>query len=364
MRLALLWVCTAVAASFCTVPEVRAQAPATSEIKVGAKSNFRHRHSKLVLPPVLGGIARSRGVAIEPDELDLYFEHAAADLSEAYTVYVYRHVAGGLPVWFDRARAMIERRAALGTAEVQSAGAFIPPGRNEASGLLATYALTGRAYRSTGVALMPLGEWMVKLRASSKTLSPSELEARMKAALAELRWPSRMTAAPALVPVEPCTTPLALSGEAKPLSGEDAGAENLMGALLGQMADNLPDAKLPSADAETRWCRDATLVENAGVFRADGAADRYLIALGDAGRALNVGPSAGAGFLDEEDAGSETSFAVRLVLPARTMTSRVYDRLPPPAQAVAIWKEGRFASSHPTWGKNKGRMDISPDAMK
>ena len=343
----------------------QAQTAAPEQLKIKADGRFEHRHTKLVLPPSLAGLQRTKATAIEGDQLDIFFEHATPDLSETYTVYVFRHVAGGLPVWFDRARSMIEGRPALGAATLHSAGAFVPPGRTNASGLAATYSVSGKGYSSTGVALVPLGEWIVKVRASSKTLSPAELDSKMKAVLAELRWPSKLAPAAAAVQVQPCTTSLALSGQAQATAGEDSGAAVLFDALLGQMAANTPPPKRPAPAPAARWCRDSTQIANAAVYRAGGAADSYLLALGDAGRAITAGPSAGAGLLAAED-GKEAkpSYTVQLVLLAQTMNSAAYDRLPPPAQAFEIAEKGSFASSYATWGKGKGRINIGSDAFK
>ena len=55
---------------------------------------------------------------------------------------------------------------------------------------------------------------------------------------------------------------------------------------------------------------------------------------------------------------------MRLILLAQTMTSPLFDRLPPPAQALAIVEEGRFATSFGTWGKGKGQLTVGPDAIQ
>lgn len=336
-------------------------------IELSAKAEFKHRHSKVRLPPVLAGLPRSKTVEYEADQLDTLSEYAAADNGEVYTIYVYRNVAGGLPVWFDRARRMIEHRAALGTATLHAAGPFVPPGRSNAAGLLATYAAAGKGYRSSGVALVPVGEWLVKLRASSQSLAPAELEARLKSVLAEIAWPGKMAPAPDAAPVADCTTALALSGEAKPAEKDDSsGGAMLVGALMGQMAASKEPPKTSAPPRAIRWCRDSTELAEGGVYRADGETDSYLIALGDAGRAVSAGPNAGQALLNasEEGKGGGDRYEVSLIFLAETMNSALLDRLPPPAQAIAIVKEGRFATSFGTWGERKGHLTVGPDALR
>lgn len=342
---------------------VHAQGP--RPIELSAKAAFKHRHSNVQLPPVLVGLPRAKAVEFEADQLDTMSEYATSDLGEAYSVYIYRNVAGDLSVWFDRAQKMVERRGDLGAATLHSAGAFTPPGRISASGLIATYALTGKGYLSTGVALVPAGEWLVKLRASSETLSPAQLEARMKAALADIIWPRKMDPAPVATLVEPCTSVLALSGDAKPAEkDEDSLAESLMGALVGLAASQPSKGAAPVP--APRWCRDPIEMAEGGVYRADERKDAYLLALADAGRGLSVARSSGH-LLDDGADGKKPRpqrYEVQMILLSQTLTSGLLDRLPPPAQALAIAGEGRFASSFGTWGKGKGQLGISGEAIK
>lgn|GEM_PF-455504 len=342
--------------------------PRTLEVKADAA--FRHAHTRIELPPRVDGIARSRVAELEPDQLDTIADYSAPDLSSAYTFYIYRNVAGALPVWFDRAAWMIEHRDALGTATRHgTTAAFVPPGRSEAAGLLATYDLSGKDFRSTGVALVPFGEWYVKLRASSKTLPAPELEARMKAALAELRWPKSMPPAVPAAPVERCATALAVRDEAKLLDGGDkVGASTIMNAILGvAVAENAKKKGAPAPVHIPVWCQDAAQALQAGVYRADGATDSYLLALSDAGRAIWAGPDPGLSILaqiDDKAKADKPSFLIELLLLSRTLTTRAYDRLPPPNQALAIVKAGHFASAAPTWGAAKGHIELSADALK
>ena len=360
----LLLKAAALAAMMLCIGVAQAQGPRTIELP--AKAAFKHRHSKVQLPPVLAGLPRTAAAEYEADQLDTTSEYATPDLSEAYTIYIYRNVAGGLPIWFDRARWMIEHRTTLGDPALNAAGAFVPPGRANASGLLASYAVTGKGYKSTGIALVPVGEWLVKIRASSHPLSPSELEARMKSALAEIAWPKKMAPAPGAAPVLPCATGLALTGDAKPAEkDESSGAAMLVGALLGQVGATR-EAPRQAAPPPARWCRDSIELAGAAVYRADEQTDGYLIALGDAGRAISAGRNGGDVLLEaaEEKKAGGDRYEVRLILLAQTMNSGLFDRLPPPAQSLAIVEQGRFATSFGTWGKGKGTLTLGPDAIQ
>lgn len=340
------------------------QAPHAIEVKAG--DAFRHAHSALGFPERVGGLTRTRVLELEQDQLDVVADYGTPEQGEVLTFYVYRNVSADVPVWFDRARWMIEHRDSLGKAEAAEAGAFAPPGRTEPVALAASYALSGTDFRSTAVALLPLGEWYLKLRASSRSRSPAELLAAMKGALAELRWPQDLAPAPAAVPVQACTGPLSLAGEAKPIrTGEKSGADTLMSSILGGVIVNDVKAKAQPGERRPTWCRDSFQTMEAGAYRADNAADSYLLAVADAGRAISAEPDP-AGLLAalERKKAKKQSYVVEFVLLPQTLMSVPYDRLPPPEQAIAIIREGKFASGTPTWGKQKGTININADAIK
>lgn len=328
---------------------------------------YKHQHSKLRLPPVLGSLPRASGVEAEDDQLDVFFEYSSPGGGEVYTVYIFRNVAGSVPVWFDRARWMIENRTAVGNARWHPADqSFVPPGRTTASGLKAVYEVAGQGFRSTGVAIVPIDGWYVKLRASSETLSPAQLDSRMMAVLAALDWPDRMSPAPVAVPVEDCAVPLALTIEAEPAERGPASAASILSTAIHGAVESSDDRKKSERRApEPSWCRDPARVESGGVYRADSSKEAYLVAISDAGRALLVGPSYGDIILREgAQDDSKPAFTVELILLSQRLASHRYDRLPPPSQAMTIAQGGRFASSTPTWGSQKGKITLSSDALK
>jgi len=331
----------------------QAQDPPSRPIELAAKVPFTHQHSKVQLPAVLAGLPRIQAMENEPDQLHTSFLYASPDRGEQYIVIIYRDVGGGLPVWFDRARRRAER-GEIGTAALHWAGEFVPPGRTNASGLLATYALTGGSYRSSGVALVPAGEWLITIWAASRTRSPAELDALIPKALAEIVWP-KMDPAPAAVPVAACTSSLAFSGEAKPVPrDEDSFAQSFMGAVL--------DAKLMEplrrVTDPPRWCRDSIGLDNAGVYRADEQKDGYFLAVNDSGRGVRVRRNAvtTSGQRAANSKAHDERYEVQMTQMSRISTSALLDRLPPPAQALAIVMEDRFATTFRTWGEGKWQV--------
>lgn len=341
----------------------KAQDPPPQPIELSANDAFTHEHSKVRLPPVLTGLRRFKAMENEPGQLHISLQYASPDSGESFIVILYRDVGGGLPVWFDRARRRAER-GEIGTATLHAAGEFVPPGRTNASGLLATYALAGKGYRSTGVAIVPAGGWLVTLWAASGTRSPVELDARIKAALAEIVWP-KMDPAPDVIPVAACTSALALSGAAKPLPKTPNNvSETLMVAMKEAMAikqSPKEEAKLP----QPKWCRDPIELDNAGVYRADEQTDGYFLAVSDSGRGGHVRrrpeplPRSG-----KKGRAGPTRYEVRSVQMSLISASVPLDRLPPPAQALPIVSKGPFLFSVYTWGERKGSIGYHDDSLK
>lgn len=329
------------------------------KIRLSAGKSFKHKHSKLEVPASIDGISRSSITALENDQLDVSVNFSAPGTSEVISVFIYREVAGALPVWFDRARWAIETRPKVyGTPRwIENMLPFTPPGRANDTGLIAVYMPSAGDYKSTGVAMVPLGEWLVKIRYSSAVIPPEALAEKIKGVLAALKWPSKLSDAATAVPVTPCATSLSLPERSQPAASDD-GATALMGALLALPAMN--DKAKSSNAAPPLWCRDDGLKPSGNVYRPDAATDSYLIALSDAGRGIRVHPDANATLIDKD---AKPSWRIEMLDLSRTTAFPPQDRLPPPLQALEIVESGKFVSSTASWGK-KQDIQLSPDALK
>jgi hypothetical protein len=326
-----------------------AAAQQAQDLKVSAGKPYKHKLSKLSFPATLAGAPRLRVRSIGPELLDVSAGYETADGAEFLSLFVYRNVTGAVPVWFDRARWAIENRPDVYGTPVAAVGApaFVPPGQQAASGMIATYTLNKPPYRSTGVAILPFGEWLVKLRYSSKTLEAASLATAMRKALAELDWPREITAGVAASPVTECPTPLALSGESKPAPAN--GAAVLLAAVMGLAANAGTKEKAePAPTPPASWCRDPTVLKLGGVYRPDAATDRYLIALSDAGRGVFVGPDSAAALLAPTQPAAP-SWSVALIDMDATTYFPAQDRLPSPAQVVERILNGPANSRSSTW---------------
>ena len=341
-------------------------AAAQQTLPLKAGKAWKHKHSGIIVPATLAGTPREQGMAYAPDDLDVGLSFVVGDAVESLTFYIFRNTNGGVPVWFSQAQWGIENRDTYGHPPIVVAPqAFVPPGQRIASGLKAIYAPKSGSYRSTGIMLLPVGDWYVKVRGSSQTRSPEELSAWMDAALAEIKWPKKIESSALAVPVMPCATPLVFSIEAKD-APKDSSAD-LLGGVLGMMvADGQvkPTPESEAALANTRWCRDASVDGSAAVYRRDEDPERYLLAVGDNGNGIWVEPDAGAALLTtaQKDAPVAPRFSIKLMMAARDVNFVAQDRLPSPQRVLSSIEANRSTTSVSTWGK-KSSITVNSDGL-
>lgn len=335
-------------------------ASAQQMLPVKDSKAWKHKHSGISVPATLGGNIRSRAIAYAPDDLDVGLQFDAQNSNDSLSLYVYRNTNGNVALWFAQAQGAVKIRDAYhNPALAAPVRAFAPPGQTAASGLVATYAPgAGSAYRSTGVMLLPVGEFYVKVRASSQTRSPAELGAWMEQALAEIRWPSTIAPATAAEPVADCPDRLTFDGTAQDAPKDGAAA--LMSSLLSLAAGN---AKIGGAQTRpARWCRDRIVEPMQTLYRPDGDAERYLLAVGDNGNAVIVGPELSIADPAEGKKPASPRFAIGLVTADRTANYVAQDRLPSPERAMEIIRANHKVSSVTTWGKDRN-VELDSNAM-
>lgn len=329
-------------------------AGASTDLRLATGKPYRHKPTGLAIPPTLAGLPRDRVEALTLD-LDEFVEFRSADGGEDISVYVFRRTNGSVPIWADRVAWQIEHRDVYGGATlVAPIAAFVPPGQGNASGLIGIYAPGKGRYRSTGFAFMPLGaEWYVAFRYSSVSLSPAELDGRLREVIATVQWPKRIGAQPAAAAISECTTPLALSGPANAVKSESEMAVTLASiAMLGVLDEEKRGAKAAPAPTIS-WCRDPGRyegLEGHGVYRPLATTDRYLLALGDAGVGVMVAPNSVIAALMPKGVGvgwTPTLFGL-----ARSVVYQRRDRLPAPDQLFRIVNTEGPEATITTWGKD------------
>ncbi|MES2443312.1 MAG: hypothetical protein V4574_10815 [Pseudomonadota bacterium] len=295
-------------------------------LQVPAASGWKHAETGLILRPRLAGFARNGLTDNGNAELDVAAQFE--DASTRITVFLFRPALQSVPVWFDRAETQILLRGdTFGKAQpIGPVQAFAAPGATAASALRRVYTPARGPYRSTGLAVIPLGRWLVAIRISSQQFDTAELDARLSEAVAGIGWPQGVAESPAAAPVLACAKPLdyAKRAKMKKPSINDA----LMGAIMPAVAASA--AKEGKAEpGPSLFCRDLPPRLEYGTYRAPDATNAYVMAIGDAGRIVSVSPSL-AGLVD-----NSTSWGVSFGGLDSTDIFPPFDKLPHPDQA---WK--------------------------
>lgn len=323
-----------------------AQEPRTLTVPTNAA--WQHAGTGMILPPSVGGLARDSISDSSQNETDVDAAYIDRGEQMVALVYIYRAEAGDLPVWFDRAVALIilpQNGAAAPTIE-----GFTRPGASLASGLRAAMPDNVPGMRSTAMAIAPLGGgWLVKIRMGSARLDPAALNERLTAFAAALRWPTEAAGARAAAAIEPCPTPLRLR-EARIIRTDPS--DVLMDSIVGSVEPE-PGQQLGPPPV---YCREPGATVARGVYRPDGSTESYLIAINDAGIAIGVGDASG---LTQLVGNGRPRVSVTLYDRNSISTYPSFNRLPSPDQAYALVRDG-----HPLSTSTGPEITVSTDALE
>lgn len=320
----LLAMCAAQAAAAQPTPPAAATQDGLRAIAAGDDAPWRHARTGIALPPRVGGLVRRSIGDTTTDELDVAATYVDREDGVIALVYIYRTMTPYVPLWFDRQVDTIMLPQAGAARPVISP--FTRPRASVASGLRAAMTDNVSGMRSTAVAIAPLGAWLVKIRLGSARLDPAALDERLTAFIAALSWPAEAGTAPAAVPVQPCATPLQLR-QARIVASRTE--DMLLDSAVATVEPEAPAGPPPV------WCREPGATLERGVYRPDGATDTYLIALNEAGIALEITDATALSALLGGSHGRRR-FSMTLLERNSSSTLPSFDRLPPPDQALAL----------------------------
>lgn len=318
-----------------------AHAQQSRTIAVPTSKKWQHAETGLIVPQSLAGLPRTAIADSGANELDVSVQFGDPQTTHL-TLYIFRPALASVPVWLDRVEAQIVNREAFGKATPGGETiAFTPPHAAAASALRRVYVPGKPPFTATGAAMLPLGEWLVAARLSSTSLDPAALDAQLVEVFGGLGWPmpaAGATPAPAAAPIQPCAQPLAFAKKAKAKKPDMGSA--LIGAMLAGMADD-PEVEKTVIAGPQSFCREGAATPEAAAYRLIGSdgADRYVIALGDAGRTISVAPEFA---LDEDSSG----FAVTLHELDASYVYPAFDKLPAPDKVIALVRKTAPISSN------------------
>jgi hypothetical protein len=319
------------------------------DLPVPAGKGWKHAETGIVAKGAMLGLPRTSISDSTQNERDVVLQFEDADRATSLTYYIFRPAVMSVPMWFDRARTQIEQRDTFGGVTPATAEpiAFAPPQTSTSAALRQVYAAAKGPVSATGLAVLPIGEWLVVVRLSSVTLDPAALDTKLGEAIAALGWPANATAPDIVaVPIRPCSDTLGFK-KAKLLK------PSMMQALLGSAGAMTEKDK---AAKPVKWCRNGEATTDYGVYRADEQKVAYTLAIGDAGRVATVGGGLG-GLVG--DGGYEVNFRD---LDGSTAIFPSFDRLPQPQQLLSLVSGGTSISRFDPG--DKGTIKINSDAAK
>lgn len=251
---------------------------------------WTHQWTSFTAPPVLEGSVRSRVTSLNEEQTNFWVTYQDRETGTTTTIFLYRSGLMSVLIWFDRALEGMKNSSgvigALDTSLAQS-GSFTPiSGGGEGSGLLLYGPTTGGGMDSTGLALFPFDDWLVKIRISSRDLAPPELFYKFVDVLSNLRLPQSRIEYPAASDIAPCETQL----NASDAGNRSAASKDAFGAIASIAAGKRkpPQGAMQRVE-DPEYCREWQEDSSYSVYRSKGSRDSYVLALGDSGYAVSVG---------------------------------------------------------------------------
>lgn len=320
-----------------------ATAASGGELPVPAGKGWQHARTGTILRSTMLGLPRIGLADSGTGEWDVSVQYGDADRATSLTVFLFRPGGGDAAMWFDRSRTQIEQRSVYGGAIALSPPvAFTPPGSTVASALRQSFTTGKGPYRSTGLTIVSIGEWLVAVRLSSVHLDAAALDETLIEAVAAIGWPRAPGATKTATVTAACATTLPY-GKAKQRKPD------LMQALLaGSVAMTIADKKASTTDstAAEPLCRDGAPTIEYAVYRAPDVTSAYVLALGDSGRTVDV-------YRSFDAPGLPSGYAVTLrELDGSSATFPYFDKLPRPEQVLKAVQAGGATSRTRGDGKN------------
>lgn len=310
----------------------RAQATA---IETGPAEDWAHHHTKIALPVRIAGFSRQALGDLSRNQLDVSALYQESETGTWATVYLYHAGLVDASVWHDRAVTTIFARYPGKVDSVRAAtSTFTPRGHGRDSGIRTSFPMLDPKVASTGVAIFPHEHWLLKVRMSSTTLSAERLDVALTGFVEAIPVPVPDVMDTAAYRIEDCTEPL-------PTKEAKRAAADLSDALIASAVWSEIEQREATSRGRTSndrtprtLCRDADGTDGYGVYRDrdDGKKDRYLIAFGDAGTVITVGPGNLSRLIGKRQ--REHSAVVRTLDSVLVFTP--FEEMPTPSQVVAL----------------------------
>lgn len=295
---------------------------------------WTHELSGIALPASAAGLVRAEIRDYGAGELDVYAHYTDPKRDMFAFVNVYRSGLPDVAIWFDRAAWAMRSAPSHGleSAVLPDPTPFARPGAAAPGGLRLAMDTPGPGFRSMAIAVAPLGNWLVKIRMSSRGLDRAALDAKLDLLIGALGWPAEKGRPAAAAAILPCPSPL----RTRParIVRDDIG-QMLINSVAGIALEREGPAPL--------FCREPGLPAEVGVYRAGADQKSYVFAIEDNGIAYAVGPALS---LDALIGGRRSGhFSMTRLDRNGTSIFPSFNRLPPPPQAIAVARSASPAMS-------------------
>jgi len=342
---------------------VSAQPAPPAAITAPADQPWVHEPASIIFPAAIDLFARSEVKDLSNGRL--------LDVSVAYddpvarthvNVYVYHAAEPSTALWFDVAATMIATNSKFGTVTPQADPiAFAIPGATVATGLRQSFSVT-QLGRSSGVALIALGEWVVKLRMTSPVYDAAQLDAAMDRMIRQIGWPRTLPPLAAATPFHACEKARPFGPNAKKRKLD--GAAVLLGAMAGKVEsdDRSKALEKGAPPAPLMFCVHSDRISGRlPIYQGEKHEDGYVIPLGDSGELLVVERDSLSGLLLGSKGHMPWSLTVKKH--DKWLQYASYDAMPPPTQAILAVQSEHPVSVTTVYGKENS-VTLSPDAIK
>ena len=330
-------------------------APATAQVQelaIPSENDWQHQWTAMEFPADLGKFERNRVMQFEERQTNVAANYADLATQTILTLYIYRPPHPDTSIWFDRAL------VAIGAGEFNGrAASFTPNGGTAESGQYAAIKVRGN-YRSTAVALYRAGEWLVKVRISSRKLKVDAMENLMTSTLAALPALEGVSSSPAYI-VAPCDEPMQFGG-ASPVPAEEAqGMAMALALSVSSIAMSVDGEGAEEAATPARFCREGERQQRVNLYRPGGSQKDYVLAMGDSGFSVDVSPQMALDELMGEESNSP-SYQVRSANGLETTIHTAFSGMPTPEQAMeAVFNAPALARINRPLGEEETNVELS-----
>lgn len=312
-------------------------------------------------PAQWGDLTRDGIYQFEARETNLSAKYWDEDRDTLVNLYLYRPGLADASIWHDRALVALGVNEVFGSENVQGTrtASFTPNGGTAESGILTIIAAEGE-FRSASVAIFSAGDWLVKLRVSSRSLDPDGLEDMVRSLIARIPKLAGYSAQQSYV-MEACLDAVNYATAERPKRNNSASdSERSSEALFN--SDEFIEGLKEKPDRGEKYCREGDGGLQGSIYRSMGAKDRYIVAIGDSGASLNVAPAKSLESMLRDGSSNTANFLVSLRTGDKVRVFMPFLTLPQPNQAMqTMLREAPFATYERAFGDEGPRVWVEPN---